>query len=104
MISFNKGNRWYGKIATMTEWNQHGERLVEIAKTCAEQAAAQDESYAALEYTAYMEEFKKVNAEHNAAGHLAFGLCLRRNALANELNKRIAWDFGEAVAAKIRKN
>lgn len=104
MISFNKGNRWYGKIAAMTEWNQHGERLVEIARTCAEQAAAQNESYAALEYKAYMEEFKKVNAEHNAAGHLAFGLCLRRNALANELNKRIAWDFGDDVAAKIRKN
>lgn len=104
MLTFNKTNRWFRKIAYMTEWNQHGLRLEEVASACAEQAKEGGDGYASAEYGAYLEEFKKINSEHARAGHLPLPLFIRRNALSNEMERRIEKDFGADVAAKIRKN
>ena len=85
----------------MTENNEHGYRLQEIALNCKEEADLQGDLYFRDVFNAYYLEFREIIIEHEKARSLTYPLMLRRSALADAMMREIRKAFGEEVERKI---
>ena len=85
----------------MTENNEHGYRLQEIALNCKEEADLQGDSYLRELFNAYYLEFREIIIEHERQRSLSFRLLIRRNALADAMMGEIEEAFGPEVERKI---
>lgn len=101
MLQFNPTKNWYKRLAAMTESNEHGYRLQEIALNCKEEADLQGDFLAREAFNAYYLEFREIIIEHEKARSLTYRLYIRRNALADAMMREIRETFGPEVERKI---
>lgn len=97
-FTFRRG--WLKHLDDLTEWNNHTERLIEIARECEKQAG--EGTYAALLFRSIRECLEDNLREHGRQGHLTLNLGTVRDGLTLCLHRQIQWTFGPDVLARIR--
>ena len=65
----------------LTDWNNHGEASMTVAK--------------AFGYNDLADKYKAINKEHERVGSLTPDLYQQRNAVDSDLRKRVERDYGE---------
>lgn len=103
MLTFNQKPEWFKHLADMTERNEHGYRLYEIALTCQQEAKEQGEGWDEVVFGIYADEFAEINKTHEREGSLSLKMLIRRSAIAGSFFKEIAAVFGGDVAKRIQK-
>lgn len=101
MLRFNPTKNWYKRLAEMTNNNEHGYRLQEIALNCKEEADLQGDMYLREVFNAYYLEFRDIIIEHERQRGLSYRLLIRRTALADAMMREIEKAFGPEVERKI---
>ena len=97
-FTFPKG--WLKHLDELEDWNNHTERLIEIAKECEKQAG--EGSYDAHELRSIRECLEDNLHEHTVRGGLTKDLMTIRHGLVLYLRERIGFTFGPEVLKKIR--